>query len=329
MEQIAKLLRDIENGKILRRQFIQGMALTTTAVFAAYAAPKAALAFAGSVVPKAPGGKGFKAIAYNHLSYDVADVARSRDFYLDLFEMKLAWDDGVQSKLAFGDPSAPDSLYIRKVKRGQQPNVDHVAYSVADFDLDAAEAELKRRGLNPKADGPVAWIVKDPDGFPTQIGNTTGGFPGGAVKGAKREAGLTNLKKIPAPSGKGFKAIGAVVVLHVADVARSRDFYSDLLGMKVIYDKTEEPKSECFLRFGGNDGLCLRKTQRPDNRPSLDHFVIVIANYDQAAVETELKRRGLDPQPDSKWAWIIRDPDGMRVAVAGQKLLMGGETPGM
>jgi catechol 2,3-dioxygenase-like lactoylglutathione lyase family enzyme len=314
---IAKLLRDIEEGKMDRRQLIQGLALTAMGALATSAAPKAA------------GDKGFKAIAYNHLSYDVADVARSRDFYLDLFGLKPAWDDGVQSKLAFGDPSAPDSLYIRKVKPGQQPNVDHIAYSVHNFEKDAAGSELMRRGLNPKDDGPVAWIVKDPDGFATQIGRKTGGFPGGALKGAKKEAGLENLKKIPEPSGKGFKGIGAVVALHVADIGRSRDFYSDLLGMKVIYYNPEGPNSECFLRFGSNDGLYLRKSQRPDNKPSLDHFAIVIANYNQDAVEAELRRRGLDPQPDSKSAWIIHDPDGMRVAVAGKGLLMGKDAPGV
>ncbi len=38
---------------------------------------------------------------------------------------------------------------------------------------------------------------------------------------------------------------------------------------------------------------------------------------DAEALLTELKRRGLEPKPDSKLAWTIADPDGIRIEVAG------------
>jgi catechol 2,3-dioxygenase-like lactoylglutathione lyase family enzyme len=237
--------------------------------------------------------------------------------------MKPAWDDGIQSELDFGDPSTVDCLYIRKVKSGNKVGVDHLAWSVDNWVKDRAEAELKRLGLNPTPGGPVTWNVKDPDGFTVQIIAKTGGFPGGVVPGSKIEDGQKNLKEIPAPSGKGFKAIGAVVALHVTDIARSRDFYSSLLGMKAIYYKPEEPNPECFLRFGSNDALFLRKSQQLDNKPNIDHLAIVVANYNEDAVEAELKRRGLAPEPHTKFAWTIHDPDGYTIAVAGQGLLKG------
>jgi catechol 2,3-dioxygenase-like lactoylglutathione lyase family enzyme len=309
---LAKLRMDVEKGTMDRRRLIQGLGLSAAAAIAGIAVPRAGAA-----------GEGFKAVAWNHISHNVSDVAKSRDFYVDLFGMKPTWDDGIQSELDFGDPSAADSLYIRKVKPGNKVGVDHLAWSVDNWVKDRAEAELKRLGLNPTPGGPVTWNVKDPDGFTVQIIAKTGGFPGGVVPGSKIDDGQKNLKEIPAPSGKGFKAIGAVVTLNVSDIARSRDFYSRLLGMKVIYYNPEEPNSECFLRFGSNDALVLRKSQPIDNKPNIDHLAIVVANYNADAAETELKRRGLAPEPQTKFAWTIHDSDGYPILVAGQGVLKG------
>ena len=94
-----------------------------------------------------------------------------------------------------------------------------------------------------------------------------------------------------------------------------RDFYRDLLGMKVIYEQPA-PNRQIFLRFGRNT-LYLRKTANAGDKAFCNHFAFVVDDYNQAKVEAELKRRGLDPKPDSKLAWTITDPDGMRIEVAG------------
>ncbi|MGH9681563.1 MAG: VOC family protein, partial [Candidatus Acidiferrales bacterium] len=119
----------------------------------------------------------------------------------------------------------------------------------------------------------------------------------------------------------GFQAVYfSHVVLNVpdADYLTETKFYRDMMGMKVLYNKTTE-KPECFLRFGQNT-LYLRKTAKSDEKPYCTHFAFVVENYDSAMVEAELKRRGLNPKPDSKLAWTITDPDGFRVEVAGPGL---------
>jgi len=93
--------------------------------------------------------------------------------------------------------------------------------------------------------------------------------------------------------------------------------------MKVIYYKPEELNSECFLRFGSNDALLLRRSQQLDDKPNIDHLTIVVANYNAHAVEAELKHRGLAAGPQTKFAWTVHDPDGYTIAVAGQGLLKG------
>jgi hypothetical protein len=44
----------------------------------------------------------------------------------------------------------------------------------------------------------------------------------------------------------------------------------------------------------------------------------VISNFDQKRVEAELNRRGLNPEPDPKWAFAIKDPNGLRIGITGR-----------
>ncbi len=156
---IAKLLQDFEQGKMTRRQLIQSLVLTATAASAASAAP--ALAAEGKVL---------KAVYINHVSYQVADYAKTRDFYADLFGMKVSDDDGKQCRLAVGD-----TFIIARTRPSNTPRVDHIAYTIAnwDNDKDALGAELNRRGLQPTGDVKTSFHIKDPDGFDVQIGGKT------------------------------------------------------------------------------------------------------------------------------------------------------------
>ena len=154
MEQlIEKLVHDFEQGKMTRRQLVRSLA---TAVSAAAAATPLVAAE----------NKAFKAVAVNHISYQVADYARTRDFYAGLFGMQVSHDDGKQAYLAFGDTF----LLPRNARNGgATPRIDHIAYTIDNWDKNAVEAELKRRGLQPRPDTENSFHVKDPDGFDLQI----------------------------------------------------------------------------------------------------------------------------------------------------------------
>lgn len=160
MEQlIAKLLQDFEQGTMTRRQLIQSLALAATAASAASAAPAAT---AGSNV--------VKATYLNHVGYQVASYARSRDWYADLFGMKVVLDDGKKANLAVGE----SLLIFHNRPTPTTPTVDHVCFTIADWDTDksvrgAVEAEFKRRGLEPRPTE-RSLHIKDPDGFILQVG---------------------------------------------------------------------------------------------------------------------------------------------------------------
>lgn len=175
---IEKLLQDFESGRINRRQLVKSLT-----VAAAVAAPAAAAE-----------GKGFQAVAVNHISYRVADYKKTRDFYVDLMGMKVSHDDGNQCDLAFGDtwllPRSPrrrEGAEQAKAApaQSQTPLVDHIAYTIETWNKDQVEAELQRRGykkqertpgqfgrLKPgeyRPDTEDSFHILDPDGFDLQI----------------------------------------------------------------------------------------------------------------------------------------------------------------
>jgi len=124
-----------------------------------------------------PSKTGWKATAINHVSYGVPDYRRTRDFYIDLFGMRVAFEDGIKCALSFGaDPE--DSLYI--VPRADGPVIDHIAISIAGFDLAETERTLQRLGLAYSADGDSAWTLTDPNGRVVQVCAETGVYPGAA-----------------------------------------------------------------------------------------------------------------------------------------------------
>jgi catechol 2,3-dioxygenase-like lactoylglutathione lyase family enzyme len=155
---IAKLLTDFEQGKMSRRQLIRSLAVTASAA--------AAVTPAVAAPPDEPA---FKAVSVNHISYQVADYKKTRDFYVGMFGMKVSQDnDRSQCYLAFGDTF----LLPRNGRPNSAtppPHIDHVAYTIDVWDKDKVEAELKSRGLTPRPDTPDSFHVKDPDGFDLQI----------------------------------------------------------------------------------------------------------------------------------------------------------------
>jgi catechol 2,3-dioxygenase-like lactoylglutathione lyase family enzyme len=157
---IGKLLQDYEHGRMTRRQLIQTLTLGATAA-ASVGAVEAAPANATYI---------------NHVSMQVADYKKTRDFYAGLFGMKVTNDDG-KSECSLTCGSTIIIARNAGGRPGAKVGVDHIAYTLANWDTDktvrpAVEAELKRRGLNIRAtEG--GFHVQDPDGFDVQMGGKT------------------------------------------------------------------------------------------------------------------------------------------------------------
>jgi len=156
---IAKLLQDFEQGKMTRRQLIQSLALAATTASAVSAAPAAAA-----------DSKLGQATYLNHVGYQVADYAKSRDWYSQMFGMKVVLDDGKKANLSVGE-----SLVILHTRpSASTPVVDHICLTLAGWDNDksvrqSVGADLKRRGFEVRETA-NSFHIKDPDGFMVQMG---------------------------------------------------------------------------------------------------------------------------------------------------------------
>ena len=156
MEQIiAKLLQDFEQGKMNRRQLIKSLSV-------------AGAAAAGMASAAQGAGKPLEALYVNHISYQVNDYKKVRDFYVDLLGMKVTEDDGKQCRLVFGN----NILIPRNRANGGPAKVDHIAYTITNWDAekDGLEAELKRRKLEYTGSAKTSFQVKDPEGMGVQFG---------------------------------------------------------------------------------------------------------------------------------------------------------------
>ena len=155
---IAKLLQNFEQGKMNRRQLIQSLSVAAAAAAAA----------AGMAPEARAAGKPLEALYVNHISYQVNDYKKVRDFYVDLLGMKITEDDGKQCRLVFGN----NILIPRNRANGGPAKVDHIAYTITNWDTekDGLEAELKRRKLEYTGSAKTSFQVKDPEGMGVQFG---------------------------------------------------------------------------------------------------------------------------------------------------------------
>ena len=159
--EIAELVDGFEQGHLTRRDLIRSLTLL------AGVGPSSQ---SRSGRPSAPA---FEATGINHISYSVADYARTRDFYAGLLGARVANDvpNRAQCELHVGA-----SYILPRTARGgrRPPAVDHIAISVKDWDKTRIEATLKQRGLRFRPDLNIpneSVHLTDPDGYDLQLVN--------------------------------------------------------------------------------------------------------------------------------------------------------------
>jgi catechol 2,3-dioxygenase-like lactoylglutathione lyase family enzyme len=146
---IADLVQNLDSGRIDRREFCQAVALAA----AVYGAGDAAQAQAQ---------RGFKIIGINHFSYTCPDYTKARDWYASVLSMKdeNTRDDGKRANLMFGPEQGKGGSFLvarnpgvvasgsAGVKPGAQAVIDHICYTVPNWDEARVRATLKAKGLD-------------------------------------------------------------------------------------------------------------------------------------------------------------------------------------
>ena len=164
---IADLVKNYESGAVDRREFCKTVALAATV----YAAGDAANA-------QAP--RGFKMLGINHISYTCADYTKVRDWYVTHLGMESTpgKDNGKRANLMFGpEPGKGGSFVVaRNATTPANPrppataHVDHVCYTIPNWDDAKVEAALKATGRS-FASRPGNKNVLDPFNYPVQLAN--------------------------------------------------------------------------------------------------------------------------------------------------------------
>jgi catechol 2,3-dioxygenase-like lactoylglutathione lyase family enzyme len=176
---VAKHVHDYQNGKIGRRWLIEILTLAATT---AYAGKSAAAA-------EPPG---LDAALVNHVSYTCPDYRRAADWYSMVFNLDQVGATARDVALPFGKKgekpygvSADDVPLTHIICRTQPVDapagsgprrrkptavIDHLAFTVADFDREQAKAQLAAAGVkNVRDGGPFSVYVNDPFGYELQI----------------------------------------------------------------------------------------------------------------------------------------------------------------
>ena len=163
---IADLVKNYESGKVDRREFCKTVALAATV----YAAGDAA---------KAQAPRGFKMLGINHISCTCPDYTKVRDWYVQHLGMASTpgKDSGKRANLMFGpEPGKGGQFVVARNQSATNPKrqgtafIDHVCYTIPNWDDKKVEAGLKASGRSHVA-RPGNVNVLDPFNYPVQLAN--------------------------------------------------------------------------------------------------------------------------------------------------------------
>jgi catechol 2,3-dioxygenase-like lactoylglutathione lyase family enzyme len=146
---IADLVQGLDSGRIDRREFCQAVAL-------------AAAVYSAGDTAQAQASRGFKIIGINHMSYTCPDYTRAREWYASVLNMKSesTRDDGTRANMMFGPEQGKGGSFLvarnpgvvasgsAGVKPGAQAVIDHVCYTVPNWDEPRVRATLRAKGLD-------------------------------------------------------------------------------------------------------------------------------------------------------------------------------------
>src|SRR5471030_2996841 len=193
---------------------------------------------------------GWKTVALDHLTFQVADYKKEAAFYIALMGWTLRSDDGTKAVLDMGDwgsaifkqaaPGAFDAAAADGGRgRGAAPRVvvESFAFAIDQWNAKKVETELRKRGMTPVAEndghGFESFRVTDPDGWPVQISN------GNGLVRSRRTKPANAVLSEPAPFGStGWKTVWLDhLSFNVTNYKESVSFYAKLLGWKTTYDE--------------------------------------------------------------------------------------------
>jgi len=176
---VATKLDEFDRGRISRRRLIEALTMAATSVYAT-----------GSAKAQAASPP-LKVALLNHISYSAPNFRQGADWYSKVFSLEQVNPKATEVSLPFGKMdeqpmgiTAKDVpvtfIIMRAADRPANPRnaarpqpqavIDHVGYTVADFNRERAKADLIAMGVkNVRDGGPYSLHMDDPFGYDVQI----------------------------------------------------------------------------------------------------------------------------------------------------------------
>ncbi len=103
------------------------------------------------------------------------------------------------------------------------------------------------------------------------------------------------------------------VVLRCRDTAASRDFYVNVLGMRVAH----ESEAYVFLRCGGQTLALFRSAEGlPSGRLEMDHVAFTVGeSFDDTLARLDAHGIGVETRAGDPRCIYLSDPDGHRIQI--------------
>jgi catechol 2,3-dioxygenase-like lactoylglutathione lyase family enzyme len=148
---ISNLLSRFEQGRLTRRELVNGLTM---------------LAAAGEATSAAHAQEaGLKGVKVDHVSIQVSDLPRAVAFYEKIFGFTVVSEDKPNEIVRLGSGKVLVSLH-HKSPTGL---VDHFAIGVENFNREAVTRDLKQLGVTPENNLDAGFHIKDPEGMNVQI----------------------------------------------------------------------------------------------------------------------------------------------------------------
>src|SRR6476620_4988196 len=148
---VAAMVEQFVAGRLTRRELVWGLSALVAAAAGGSAAAQAP-----------PPSSTFQALSLNHLALRVTDLDRTQAFYERHLGMtRIPGGSGSPRLMAVGP-------HVLNLFKAPAPQMDHVCFTVPDYDAKAAEASLRAQGIAPLVEDDRVHFL-DPDGYKLQV----------------------------------------------------------------------------------------------------------------------------------------------------------------
>jgi catechol 2,3-dioxygenase-like lactoylglutathione lyase family enzyme len=270
--------------RISRRTVLAGMAAVAPAL--AFGSRAFAADLNGDELP-------LNTTGLEHIGMVVPDVEVAARFYSSVFNPDLQKEKDAPLRLYVMTGTG----YIAIGSRAgvTESKVDHYCTLVRGYNREKMNAKLATKGMPAASRG----VVPDPDGIGLQLIAVPGGPGPTAVPGGRL------VEVVPLVTPIGFDSI----LLKVADVRRSSDFYSHFFN-------TAKASEKGHVAFQAADTQIVLRSVAAGESPGIERYTMRVAAFDRSKVLKGLAALGAKTE-DKGSAGVVqfRDPNGLGVAL--------------